>query len=139
MTVNISATFTKEERPRNGLDAIADKLVDEQLQHAQYVVVATVSPKFVKLVAEDGTKTPTIRFDAIEVLEEQSAIDAARQLLVERYQERTGHDPQLPLSFGVDGPDGDGEREVPEASGEELLAERREAREAEQADGGGTE
>lgn len=124
--VNISATFSKDEKPLNGLEAITDKLVDEQLQGAQYVVVATVRPKFFKANAEDGTRTPTVRFDHIEVLEDPAAIDQARKLLAERHQHRTGHEPQLPMDFGVEGPDG--EREVPEAGAEELLAEHREAR-----------
>jgi hypothetical protein len=126
--VNIAATFKKADRPMNGLEEITDKLADERLMHAEYVVVATVRPKFAKIDAEDGSRTPTIRFDHIEVMEGDAA-DAARKLLDERYSERTGRDPQQRLDFGVDGEDG--ERQVPEASGEEILAERREAREAE--------
>jgi hypothetical protein len=121
--VNIAATFKKAERPMNGLEAIVDKLVDERLMHAEYVVVATVRPKFAKIDAEDGSRTPTVKFDHIEVLEDDAA-DDARKLLAERYEERTGRGEQPPMDFGVDGG-------VPEASGEEILAERREAREAE--------
>lgn len=126
--VNISGTFRKDERPYNGLEKIADALTNKGKLHESYVVVGIVTPKFVKTNAEDGTDTPTVRFDRIEPLEGEAA-DAARALLDAAYQERTGRDPQMALDFGVDG-----EREVPEPSGEELLAEHREARATEAGD-----
>lgn len=121
MPVNISATFSKEQRPRNGLEAIAHKLVDEDLLHAQYVVVATVQPKRVATDAEDGTKTPTIRFDHIEVVTDDADVQLVRDLLRRRLKDRTGlEDSEPPASlFDVlpggepEDEDGDGEREVP--------------------------
>lgn len=124
--VNISGTFRKDERPYNGLEAIADELADKTKLHESYLVVGIVSPKFVKTDAEDGTDTPTVRFDRIEPLFGEAA-DMARKLLDGAHQERTGRDPQMQLDFGVDG---DGERVVPPPSAEELAAERREAEEA---------
>lgn len=124
MSVNISGTFSKSERPRNGLVAIEDQLVDEQLLGAQYLVVATVSPKFFKTSAEDGTRVPTVKVDHIEVLTGDLA-ETAKAMLAERYKDRTGlDDGEQPDLFG----EFDGEREVPEASAEELLAERAEAK-----------
>lgn len=132
MAVNISATFTKDEKPRNGLVQIEDKLVDDDLLHAQYVVVATIRPKRVATDAEDGTKTPTIRFDHIEVLVDDADVEVARALLKRRLKDRTGLDDTPPASlFDVlDEGQGDGERQVPEPSADEILAEREERKAA---------
>lgn len=129
--VNISATFKRDERPKNGLEAIADRLADEDLMHAEYLVVATVRPKFAKIDAEDGSRTPTVKFDHIEVMTDARA-EQARALLDDAYRERTGRDPQMELDFGVDG---EGEHDPGEPSGEEILAERAERQAAEQGEG----
>lgn len=136
MAVNISATFTKDEKPRNGLVQIEDKLVNDDLLHAQYVVVATIRPKRVATDAEDGTKTPTIRFDHIEVLVDDADVAAVRALLARRLKDRTGLDDTPPATlFDVAGGDGDegqdGEQDgAPEPSGDELMARRDERKAA---------
>lgn len=125
VAVNISGTFRKDERPYNGLESLADALVDRDRLHETYVVVAVVRPHAIKTDAEDGSDTPTIRFDRIEPLAGDDA-DVAMALLSAAYKARTGRDdappPTLfdPLGEHVD------EREVPEASAEEILAERAE-------------
>jgi hypothetical protein len=127
MSVNISATFKKDERPRNGLEAIAGKLVDDDLQHEEYVIVAIIRPKFFKVVAEDGERTPTIRLDHVEVMVDEAAAKTARELLKDRYKDRTGKDDTPPPDLFSSG----GVRVVPPPSAEEIAAEARERREAE--------
>lgn len=129
MSVNISATFSKDQKPLNGLatDRMVALLSDEAKLHDSYIVVARVRPHVIKTAAEDGTRTPTVRFDHIEPLEGDQAA-AAVELLNAAYTERTGREPQMELDFDLDGDEG--EREVPEASGEELLAEHEEQKAA---------
>ncbi|MGW3608972.1 hypothetical protein ACWD6N_03635 [Micromonospora sp. NPDC005163] len=133
MAVNISATFKKDEKPRNGLAAIAEQLVDEDLLHAQYVVVATIRPKRVAMDAEDGVKTPTIRFDHIEVLTDVADVELAKGLLARRLKDRTGIEDTEPASLFdvVPGDEDNGERQVPEAGADEIMAERAERKAAE--------
>jgi hypothetical protein len=86
--VNISGTFKRDSRPFNGLEAIADQLLDHELADERYVVVAVVRPHASKWSAEDGIETPTVRFDQIEVLGEDAA-KQARVFLDDVYRERT--------------------------------------------------
>lgn len=95
MTVNISGTFTKENRESNGLESIHDELVEAGLD--RHIVVGLVETKFVKRdVAAGGIDTPTVRFVSIEPLTGPAAA-AARELLDAARQERTGQrvDPTL--------------------------------------------
>ncbi|TDC35675.1 hypothetical protein E1211_15325 [Micromonospora sp. 15K316] len=124
MTVKISAQLTRERKEFNGLDRIERELVD-QPRGVRYAVVA-FEVKRVSDEIDEGVEIPTIRLSHIEPVDGVQA-DRVRDMLAERYQDRTGKtlegDPTL---FDVV----DGEREVPEPSGAELLAEHREAREA---------
>lgn len=121
MTVKVSAKLTKDEQPYNGLDAIRQQLVDQPEGRRYGVFLFEV--KKIETEIADGVQVPTVRLAHIEALEGVPA-DAARKLLEERYRERTGREDLQGDLFSVDG--GDGERQVPEASGEEILAERRE-------------
>lgn len=98
--VNISGTFRKDEKPYNGLAAIAKELTDRDKRLERYVVVAIIRPHAGRWLADDGTETPTIRFDQIEVLDGEAA-NQARELMNEAYRARTGRgeDPQDPLPF----------------------------------------
>jgi len=132
-TVNISSAWSKENRPRNGLVQIEDKLVDDALLEAQYWGLVRIEPNFYKVSSEDGSRTPTIRIAHIEVVEDEADIEVVRALLQRRFKDRTGIDDQPPADlFSVlpEAAEGDGERQVPEASAEELMAEHREARAA---------
>lgn len=133
MAVKISATFKLDQKPLNGLEALAGLLADEARLHDQYVVVAVVRPHAITTDAEDGTRTPTVKFDHIEPLEGDAAT-AARELLNAAYTLRTGREPQMELDYGVED---DGEVDVPEASGEEIVAELDERR-AKRGQGSGT-
>lgn len=125
--VNISGTFKKDTRPDNGLEAIAEQLVKDELAH--HVVIGIV--ELHKVVKEPGeAPRPTVRFVAIEPLEGDAA-DQGRQML---NQARTGRgrqvvpedlfnmprddseasatageqgDPQLPLDDDDNGPSSD--------------------------------
>lgn len=128
MTVKIKADLKKDEKPFDGLVAIEHLLIDETKLHERYVVVAIIKPHRVDILAEDGVKTATAALAHIEVLEGDRAA-AAKELLMAVYKERTGRDDEpQPTLFDGD----DGERQVPDASGEELtfeLDERRAKRE----------
>lgn len=124
MAVKIKASFKKDEKPFDGLAAIEHKLVDEELLHERYVVVAILRPHRIDVLADDGAKSSTVKFDHIEVMEGDDAA-LTKERLMARYRERTGRDDEPQPSL-FDGPNG--EREVPEADGDELLAEHREAK-----------
>ncbi|PZF98526.1 hypothetical protein [Micromonospora deserti] len=136
MTVNISAKFSKENKPRNGLVQIESKLVDDDLLHAEYWGLVRVKPNFYKVDGEDGSRTPTVEIAHIEVVTDEADVEVVRTLLQRRYKDRTGIDDQEPadlfsvLPSGEGDGDGAGERRVPEASAEELVAEHREAQAA---------
>lgn len=128
MAVNISAAFSKEDRPRNGLERIAAKLVDDDLLEAEYWVVGKIRPNFYKVSSEDGSRTPTIKFGGIEVAVEPADEKVVREIYQRLHQDRTGIDDTPPADLFSVLPDG--ERQVPEASAEEILAEHEERKAA---------
>ena len=88
MTVNISASFSKDDKIYNGLEHIIKELLDEPLLRRVAVVVFDTS--FSKRdFAHGGTETPTIRIVQIEPLADEAAVDA-RALLADAYSQRTG-------------------------------------------------
>lgn len=134
-TVNISAAWSKENRPRNGLVQIEEKLVDDDLLDASYWGVVRIEPNFYKVSSEDHTRTPTVRIAHIEVVQDEADVEAVRALLQRRFKDRTGIDDEPPASLfdvlpGESGGEQDGERQVPEPSAEEILAERDERKAA---------
>jgi len=135
VAVNISATFSKKDRPRNGLDAIAAKLVDDDLQQAEYWGVVRVRPNFYKVSAEDGERTATVEIAHIEVALDEADIEATRSLLQRRYKDRTGIDDAPPADlFSVLPGDGQAdpaaESGTTEAGADELMARRAERKAA---------
>ncbi|MEU4590028.1 hypothetical protein [Micromonospora aurantiaca (nom. illeg.)] len=130
MTVKISAQLTRERKEFNGLDRIEQELVD-QPRGIRYAVVAFEVKRVTDEVAE-GVEIPTIRLSHIEPVDGVHA-DRVRDILAERYKDRTGKsldgDPTL-FDSVVPGGEADGEREVPEASADELMAERAERKAA---------
>ncbi|MFI2663699.1 hypothetical protein [Micromonospora carbonacea] len=136
MTVKISAQLTRAQREFNGLDYITEALVG-QPRGTRYAVVA-YEVKRVTDEIDEGVEIPTIQITHIEPVDgvQESRV---RDIIAERYQDRTGKsldgDPTL---FDVAPGDGGGEQ-VPEASGDELLARRAERQAAGQpafSDGG---
>lgn len=126
MSVKIKASFKRDDKHFDGLSAIEAKLVDEDLMHERYLVVAIVQPHRIDVLAEDGVKSATVKFAHIEVMDGDAAA-AVKERLMTVYRDRTGRDdePQPTLFDGEDG-----ERRVPEASGEEIVAELDERRAA---------
>lgn len=142
MAVKTSAQLTRENKEFNGLDRIADELI-EQRHGVRYAVVA-FKVKRVSDEVDEGIEVPTVQFTHIEPVDGVQA-DRVRDILAERYKDRTGKsldgDPTLfDVAPGEGGGDGDGERRVPEAGAAEIMAEREERKAAGQpafSDGGG--
>lgn len=87
--VNISATFTKDTREYNGLTLIHDQLVTEGL--TRHVVTGVIETKFVKRdVAGGGIETPTVRFVALEVIQDENDAETVRDAMDRQYRKRTG-------------------------------------------------
>jgi hypothetical protein len=146
--VTIRPTFSKDTRPSNGLEAIADDLIADKHEVHYVVGIVTWAGGSIDL---DGAITPAVKFLGIEPLTGDLAESAKTVLDSARKARGLGRmDDNLPpreeMLFDFDGDghptisrgDGepetrlgpDGEREVPEASGEEILAEREEAKAA---------
>jgi len=88
--VNLSGSFKRDERPFNGIEAIAEELLDEKLGHESYFVVAEIKPHTYVYHADDGSKIPTVRFTHIEVVHTDDDEKAVKALLNRYYTERTG-------------------------------------------------
>lgn len=120
--VKIAAQFTQDRKPYNGLseDKHVAALIEEP-QERRYALVAYDVRRITEEI-EDGTEIPTVNFVQIEPVDGELAgrVKADMERL---YQARTGRDDEPQPSLF----DGDGERVVPDASGEEILAERAEA------------
>ncbi|MER7164522.1 hypothetical protein ABT336_00365 [Micromonospora sp. NPDC000207] len=126
VAVKIAAQLTRANREFNGLDRIEEQLI-AQPRGTRYALIA-YDIKRVSDEVTEGVKIPTAEIIHIEPVEGERA-DQVRQMLAEEYEDRTGKslegDPTL---FDV-APDD--ERQVPEASADELMAERAEAKAAE--------
>lgn len=136
--VTISGTFAKDSRPANGLENISSELIKDQL--GLHYVVGVIQFAGASVPGPNEPLVPRVKFLGIEPLK-GAAADEAKRILDAARKGRglglmedaipAGPDPAL---FDLDG-DGhptirtgpDGEHEVPEASGEELMAEREEA------------
>lgn len=151
--VTIRPTFRKDSRPNNGLEDIAEKLQADKTK--LFRVVGTVKYAGAS-VSEDGVITPASKFVTLEVVIDPIDASTVDLLIDERRKERglgiaedipaTGQlSGQQEFSFNdaddeEDGGEGgsvaetrmgpDGEHEVPPPSGEEILAERDEAKAA---------
>lgn len=68
--VHISGTFKKDERSENGLEAIAEELVKDEL--SQRLIVGIVVPHAFKKIAGEAM-TPTVRIIAVEVVDGNDA------------------------------------------------------------------
>lgn len=95
--VKLQGTFKKDERPFNGLEEIADKLVKEAKTPKTYLVVAEVRSVGYEYHADDGTKTPKVKFEQIEVVLDDADAKIVKELLTRIYAARTGNEPQATL------------------------------------------
>lgn len=152
--VKLKGTWSKNERDSNGLEAISGDLVKNEF--TRYLVVGMVEQH--KVTKEPGeAPIPTARFVAIEVA--RDADEALARDMLDRARKARGLGQVAedlfsikPEDFNFDGPTPaadlpgqqelplggeaetrlgpDGEHEVPEPSGEEILAAREEAKAA---------
>lgn len=102
MTVQVKASFKKDNRHLDGLDAIRDQLVKQP--HQARIIVAVVDVSKITENVEDGTTTPQVRFRSVEVMEGDAAIKAT-QLIEARYAERTGREDMAPSTLFDTEPD----------------------------------
>jgi hypothetical protein len=145
--VTISGTFSKDSRPSNGLENISAELIKDQL--GLHYVVGVIQFAGASVPGPNEPLVPRVKFLGIEPLKGTAADEAKRILDDARKTRGLGlMQDALPAAdpldgqqaFDFDGPDDgeprrvgevrlgpDGEHEVPEASAEELLAEREEA------------
>lgn len=152
MTVNISGTFSEKQRPNNGLERVADFLHENRI--AQVPVVALVEwhahgetktgeKLAVSITAiepgfeEDGSDPDGIGRqirDLLDQLRKRQGLGSVEDTLFSAARETGGFDFDGPAGGEMEGQGElirlgpDGEHTVPEASGEELLAEAEEAR-----------
>lgn len=129
--VKLAARFTKADQPLNGFTE-AEFVAKTLREHGiDGYFVGRFTTRRITEELEDGVEVPTFAMVALEPLDGDDAA-AAKALLGKSYEQRTGRRPdgaeQDPL-FDVD-LDDSGERKVPEKSGEEILAERAEAKAA---------
>ncbi len=82
--VHIMGTFAKDDRPNNGLEAIADLLIKDELTPV-WVVGVVVPHAYTKKAGEE--LSPTVRLAAVEALFGDRAAEA-RALLDEQRRER---------------------------------------------------
>lgn len=76
--VTISGTFSKDERPSNGLEEIAEEIVGNQL--GRYVVIGIVQFAGASMAGPGEPLVPRVKFLALEPLFEDAA-DQGRQML----------------------------------------------------------
>lgn len=140
--VTIRGTFNKDERPSNGLEAIADDLLSDQF--GTHYIVGIVTFAGSSRPGPGEHEVPAVRFLGVEPLTGTGAEDAAKLLDAARKARGLGRmedaivkpDPTLfDLKTDEDGKvevrmTGDGARAVPEPSGEEIVAELDERRAA---------
>jgi hypothetical protein len=146
--VTIRPTVSKDTRPSNGLEEIADKLLEDQF--GTHYVVGIVQFAGGSVPGPGEHIVPAVKFLGIEPLTGTAAEDAAKLLDQARKGRGLGRmedaivrpEPALfDLSTDEDGKvevrmTGDGEHQVPGASGEELTAELDERRAAEAEEAG---
>ena len=72
----------------NGLTGIANELVNTPRK--THVVVMTVDSGSIEVDTDTGAKTAKARIRRVEVISDRRDIDIIRQILVRRFEQRTG-------------------------------------------------
>jgi hypothetical protein len=106
MSVDIKASFSKKERPRNGLENIAGQLVKDPLTPV-WIVARAFCPTTKVNNLEGGAITPVVQFDLIEPMLSNADEASARKLLDRAYKARNGHLPPEVLMGAKDDDDDD--------------------------------
>jgi hypothetical protein len=129
MAVNVSATFRKDEREYNGLEAVREDLINRPLERV--TIVATIETTAITTnVRDGGTQTPTVRLVNVEAMHGDDAL-TSRKLLDKVFHERTGKTAPPPSLFD-DRVDAMNSQDQPDAqwddqeedSGDEVAAKR---------------
>lgn len=125
--VKLAAKFTKSEQPYNGLteEKLVSQLLDEP--HGRRYALVAYEVRRITEEIEDGTQVPTANFVWIEPVAGNEA-DTTAARMKELFKERNGREESEAPDPTLFDAAPDGERKVPDASGEELMAERAEAK-----------
>lgn len=119
MAVNIKGTFKKDDKPNNGLESIIRDL--SARPHERRLIVGIVRPARTVIDHSDGSVTPTVQFDHIEVPLEGKDGKAVWEVLAAAYEARTGN--PLPPQSLFDNPSADdtleGQDELPGLGGDD--------------------
>jgi len=154
MTVNISGTFSEKQRPNNGLERVAEFLHENRITQVPVVAlvewhahgetktgeklavsITAIEPGFEADGSDPDGIGRQIR-DLLDQLRKRQGLGSVEDTLFSAARETGGFDFDGPGGGELDGQEPlirtgpDGEFVVPEASGEELLAEAEEARAA---------
>lgn len=107
MGIAIQASFGKDTKPLNGLEAIIQELLDKPLQE-QYVICKVRNAR-TSIDHENGdVETPTIKFTHIEPMLSDKEEAAAKKLFEAACKARLGDLPQQTLFEDHKKPDSDG-------------------------------
>jgi len=105
VSVNVSGKMPSGDG--NGLVAVLSELVRED--KAQFVTIALVDCKTVKLDKDTGEKIPTVRIRRIEVVLDAGDMKVARRLMERALSARTGQETlpydlasEIDMAFGSD-------------------------------------
>lgn len=152
MTVNISGTFSKKQRPNNGLETIEDYLNANRLSRVAFVgyaewhghnetttgeatavVIAAIEPGMLPDGSDPDGYDAQI-FTLLDQLRRRRQIGAVADTLFSVpksvIHSSADDDEELPGQMELTRMGPDGEHTVPEASGEEIIAARDEAKAA---------
>lgn len=129
MTVQIKASFAKDKRHLDGLDHHRKELIDEPLRPRVAIIVFNVTD--INHNVLEGTDTPKIGLQQVEVMEGADAIKAI-DMMNSTFTRRTGReDSQASLFDDWPGPNGGDVSELAEQAAEAV--ERLDARRASEA------
>lgn len=88
MTVHISGTFKRDNRELNGLEEIQQALTDQPLTR-RYAVICLQTVRIVQDMADESTRTPTVRIMQIEPVTGETE-ETVQKIMFEAYEARTG-------------------------------------------------
>ena len=120
--VHVAASWSKDEKKYNGLEAIAKELVDNPLQE-HYIICKVTTKRITRDISEGGAEIPTVWLKHVEVMLTPGDEKAAKKLFDKACQKRLGELPQATLFEDVnpededDGADDDGVQEQLDPSG----------------------
>lgn len=108
MGVKISGSYKKDERPLNGLEAIAKDLIDSPYDE-HYIIAKISCLRIAEDIEDGGTKTPTVKLKHIEVMLNKKDETDARKIFERAAKARLGELPQQTLFENNPGGEGGNE------------------------------